>query len=183
MIDIFIQKINLFLYIIFMHCLFVDFKTRLGKNKMQFIIAMKIFKRYQLSTKISFLKIFRFIQKFLSFASFSSSLWVCWQPMSHFWHTKFHWQLWLQLCYAKHTIQINKTGRPCVNFINIKRANFLYKTSFRQLFSSYMYVKKRHLYEQFVRFTLMKLTACYLQNLNLFVIFCCPKINQSTNTW
>ncbi len=32
-------------------------------------------------------------------------------------------------------------GNPGVNFINIKRANFSYEMSFRQLFSSYMYVK------------------------------------------
>jgi len=30
---------------------------------------------------------------------------------------------------------------PAVNFINVKRANFSYETSLRQLFSSYMYVK------------------------------------------
>jgi len=33
-----------------------------------------------------------------------------------------------------------------VNFINVKRANFLYETLLQQLFSSYMYVKKRHSY-------------------------------------
>jgi len=30
---------------------------------------------------------------------------------------------------------------PAVNFIKVKRANFSYETSLRQLFSSYMYVK------------------------------------------
>ncbi len=47
---------------------------------------------------------------------------------------------------------------PGVNFINIKRANFLYETSFWQLFSSYMYMKKWRLFEKFVRLRLMKLT-------------------------
>jgi len=40
---------------------------------------------------------------------------------------------------------------PTVNFINNLRRNFLYETSFWQLFSRYMYVKKRRLYEKFVR--------------------------------
>jgi len=50
-------------------------------------------------------------------------------------------------------------GRTGVNFINIKRANFSYETSFWQLFSSYMYVKKLRSYEKFVRLMLMKLTT------------------------
>jgi len=48
---------------------------------------------------------------------------------------------------------------PTVNFINIIRTNFSYETLFQQLFSSYMYVKKRHSYEKFVRKMLMKLTT------------------------
>jgi len=39
-----------------------------------------------------------------------------------------------------------------LNFINIKCTNFLYETSFRQLFSSDMYVEKRRSYKKFVRF-------------------------------
>jgi len=38
-----------------------------------------------------------------------------------------------------------------VNFINNLRTNFSYETSFRQLFSRYMYVKKQRSYEKFVR--------------------------------
>ncbi len=45
---------------------------------------------------------------------------------------------------------------PSINFINIIRTNFSYETSFQQHFSSYMYVKKRHSYEKFVRKMLMK---------------------------
>jgi len=48
--------------------------------------------------------------------------------------------------------------RPGVNFINVKHANFLYERRFGSFFSSYLYVEKRHLYEKFVRLTLMKLT-------------------------
>ncbi len=51
-----------------------------------------------------------------------------------------------------------------VNFMNIKRANFSYEMPFRQLFSSYMYVKKQRLYEKVVRLTLMKLTIGLLWN-------------------
>jgi len=40
---------------------------------------------------------------------------------------------------------------PAVNFINNLRTNFSYETSFRLLFSRYMYVKKRRSYEKFVR--------------------------------
>jgi len=49
-----------------------------------------------------------------------------------------------------------------VNFINIKCANFSYKTFFGQLFSSYMYIKKRRLYKKFAHLTLMKLTAGFI---------------------
>jgi len=37
---------------------------------------------------------------------------------------------------------------------------FFIRTLFQQLFSSYMYVEKRHSYKKFVRKMLMKLTAC-----------------------
>jgi len=37
-------------------------------------------------------------------------------------------------------------------------STYFVRTSFRQLFFSYMYVEKRRWYEQFVRLTLMKLT-------------------------
>jgi len=43
-----------------------------------------------------------------------------------------------------------------VNFINVLRTIFFVRMSFRQLFSSYMYVEKRRLYEKFVHLTLMK---------------------------
>jgi len=45
-----------------------------------------------------------------------------------------------------------------VNFINVKRTNFLYECRVLAAFSSYMYVEKRHLYEKLVRKMLMKLT-------------------------
>jgi len=38
-----------------------------------------------------------------------------------------------------------------VNFINVKRTNFLYKCRVLAAFSSYMYVEKRRSYEKFVR--------------------------------
>jgi len=62
------------------------------------------------------------------------------------------WAVIPKVCYADH-------WWSSVNFINIKRTNFLSETLFRQLFSSYMYVKKRRSYEKFVHLTLMKLTA------------------------
>jgi len=46
-----------------------------------------------------------------------------------------------------------------VNFINVKRTRFSYKMLFWQLFSSYMYIKKRRSYKKFVRKILMKLTV------------------------
>ncbi len=55
------------------------------------------------------------------------------------------------------TLPKDKDGSG-VNFINVKRSKFSYETSFRQLFSSDMYVKKRCSYEKFVRLMLMKLT-------------------------
>jgi len=46
-----------------------------------------------------------------------------------------------------------------VNFINVKRTKNSYERRISAAFSSYMYVEKRHLYEIFVRITLMKLTT------------------------
>ncbi len=59
----------------------------------------------------------------------------------------------------------DKFFHPAVNFINVERTNFSYETSFWQLFSSDMYVKKRRSYEKFVRLTLMKLTTGWLCHL------------------
>jgi len=47
---------------------------------------------------------------------------------------------------------------PSVNLINVKRANFSYKCCILAAFSSYIYIKKRCLYEKFVHKMLMKLT-------------------------
>jgi len=49
--------------------------------------------------------------------------------------------------------------RQGVNFINVFRTNFSYEHHFSSFFSSYMYVEKRRMYENFVRLTLMKLTT------------------------
>jgi len=56
----------------------------------------------------------------------------------------------------------NSTLQAAVNFINNLRTNFSYETSFRQLFSRYMYVKKQRSYEKFVRKMLMKLTPGFI---------------------
>jgi len=48
--------------------------------------------------------------------------------------------------------------RTTVNFINVNRANFSYKSSFK----AKTWLEKRHLYEKFVRKTLMKLTPTWL---------------------
>jgi len=50
------------------------------------------------------------------------------------------------------------TLSPTVNFINNLRTNFSYETSFRQLFSRYMYVKKTTFVQKICTFMLMKLT-------------------------
>jgi len=51
-----------------------------------------------------------------------------------------------------------------VNYINVKLTNFLYERRVLAAFSSYMYVKKRRLYEKIVRKMLMKLTAGHIFN-------------------
>ncbi len=46
---------------------------------------------------------------------------------------------------------------PVVNFINVKRTNFLYEHGILAAFSSYMYVEKRLSYKKFVRKMFVKL--------------------------
>jgi len=52
-----------------------------------------------------------------------------------------------------------------VNFINIKRTNFLYNCRVSAAFSSYMYVEKQRSYEKFVRLSLMKFTTAWFKKL------------------
>jgi hypothetical protein len=48
--------------------------------------------------------------------------------------------------------------RVAVNFINVKRTNFLYEHHVLAAFSTYMYIEKQRSYEKFIRKMLMKLT-------------------------
>jgi len=79
--------------------------------------------------------------------------------------SKMKWMYKYGIC-RKQVKRINKNqyfneyfGLSGVNFINILREHFSFEMSFRQLFSSNMYVKKWRSYEKFVRLTLMKLTT------------------------
>ncbi len=47
-----------------------------------------------------------------------------------------------------------------VNFINLKRTNFSYETSFRQLFSSDMYVKKLTFVQKICTFNVGEIDTC-----------------------
>jgi len=64
---------------------------------------------------------------------------------------------------------------PGVNFINIKCANFLNETLFRQLFSSYMYVKKRRSYKKIRTFNVDEIDGsslcCFTSVLLYFLIY------------
>ncbi len=60
------------------------------------------------------------------------------------------------------------TLTPAVNFINIKRAIFLYK----RCFSSYVLTLSKNSYEKFVRKTLVKLTPGWLPSLSFPKIWC-----------
>jgi hypothetical protein len=53
-----------------------------------------------------------------------------------------------------------RSRRPGVNFINVKRAHF----SYERLFSSYVLALNELSYEKFARLTLMKLTADHLEH-------------------
>ncbi len=70
---------------------------------------------------------------------------------------------------AKAVFKMMMKLTPAVNFINNLRTNFLYKTSFWQLFSRYMNVKKMTFVRKICTFMLMKLTPEMMatKNLNL----------------
>jgi hypothetical protein len=72
-------------------------------------------------------------------------------------------QVWEKKTYFKGTTVCG----PLVNFINVKRTNFLYERHISAAFSSYMYVEKRCSYEKFVHKMLMKLTP----RVNFTIIF------------
>jgi len=63
--------------------------------------------------------------------------------------------------------KLNLFQPPAVNFINVKRTNFLYEHHILAAFSSYMYIEKQGSFEKFVHKMLMKLTPAKL-------IFACP---------
>jgi len=59
-------------------------------------------------------------------------------------------------CDLRNTLNHGSNMNTVVNFINVKRTNFLYKRRISAAFSSCMYVEKQHSYKKFVRKMLMK---------------------------
>jgi len=74
---------------------------------------------------------------------------------------------------------------PGVNFINVKRTNFLYKRSFGSFYYVHVTRKKlskQHSYEKFVRLTLMKLTTAEPEKI-IGLEICAKKIPESLRTY
>jgi len=81
---------------------------------------------------------------------------------SRYWGRKFQWIFFKTVfwpCIRSRAYSFSSLFIPGVHFTNIKHSRFFVRMSFRQLFSSFMYVEKQHSYVKFARLTLMKLTV------------------------